>query len=99
MKRFVLILFILLFIGRDSFAQSSNQVVAFPSGTPVYACTSYSPISSCTSGGGGSNAYYTTTFTNTNLSSGVLTVNHNLGIKNVETDVYDNNGNWIVPDQ
>lgn len=42
---------------------------------------------------------YTDSFTNANLSSGLLTVNHNLNAQYVNVSVYDNNDNLILPDE
>lgn len=41
---------------------------------------------------------YRTTFTNSSLSSGILTVNHNLGQLAVHVTVYDNGNNLVIPD-
>ena len=41
---------------------------------------------------------YRTSFTNANLSAGVLTVTHNIGNQYVVVQVFDNNNNLIVPD-
>lgn len=38
-------------------------------------------------------------FVNADLSSGILTVTHNLGYKYVVVQVYDNNDNLILPDE
>jgi len=50
-------------------------------------------------GGVGSGNAYTTSFTNGDLSSGVLTVTHNLGSTYPVVEVYDNNGKVITPDE
>jgi hypothetical protein len=42
---------------------------------------------------------YTTTFDNDDLSSGVLTVTHNLGNTYCQTQVFDNNSKLIIPDE
>ena len=42
---------------------------------------------------------YTNSFTNASLSSGLLTVNHNLNAQYVNVSVYDNNDNLILPDE
>lgn len=44
-------------------------------------------------------AAYTTSFTNSDLSSGQLTVTHNLNTQFVLTVVYDNNNKQIIPDE
>jgi len=49
-------------------------------------------------GGGGGTTAYTTSFTNADLSSGVLTVTHSLSTQFVLTVVYDNNNKQIIPD-
>ena len=49
--------------------------------------------------GGSSNASYSATFTDASLSSaGVLTVTHSLGEKLVQVAIYDNNDEYVVPD-
>lgn len=57
------------------------------------------------SGGGGSgiitadpNLAYSTTFTNSNLASGILTVTHDLGTTNCTYNIQDNNSKAIIPD-
>jgi hypothetical protein len=42
---------------------------------------------------------YSTTFTNTSLVAGILTVTHNLNKSPVLVQVYNNSGNQILPDQ
>ena len=41
---------------------------------------------------------YTTSFTDGDLSSGILTVTHSLGRQYVGFFIYDNNGLWVQPD-
>jgi hypothetical protein len=48
-------------------------------------------------GGGGTTAYETS-FDNSDLSSGILTVTHNLGVQYVLVVIYDNNNKQILPD-
>jgi hypothetical protein len=50
-------------------------------------------------GGGGGASGYTTSFTPSDLVSGILTVTHNLATKYVVIQVYDNNDKMIVPDE
>jgi hypothetical protein len=42
---------------------------------------------------------FTGTFTNSNLTAGVLTITHNLNNQAPIIFVYDNNNRWIVPDE
>lgn len=42
---------------------------------------------------------YTTTFTNGDLSTGVLTVNHAMGRQYINISVYDNNDIQVTPDE
>lgn len=47
----------------------------------------------------GAASSYTRTFTNSDLSTGVLTVTHSLNQKVVVIQVYDNNDKMIIPDE
>ena len=47
---------------------------------------------------GGAATGYSRTFSSTDLTSGVLTVTHSLGIKLVMIQIYDNNYKMILPD-
>lgn len=42
---------------------------------------------------------YRLAFTSANLVSGILSVNHALGVKYVGTHIYDNNDKQIIPDE
>jgi len=47
----------------------------------------------------GVNDTYTTTFTNSSLSAGVLTVNHNLNFQYPTVSVFDNTNKQVIPDE
>lgn len=51
------------------------------------------------SGGGSATDSYSTSFTNGDLSAGVLTVTHNLGVKYVAVKIYNNEDKEILPDE
>jgi len=44
-------------------------------------------------------SFFRTTFTNANLSAGLLTVTHNLGQKYVQVEIYDNTDKKVLPDE
>jgi hypothetical protein len=83
-------------------AQSANLTLTLPT---AYAAVNGYVLSSTTAGilswvvqTGGGGLSYTTSFTNANLSSGILTVTHSLGRKYVVYKIYNNNDQEIIPD-
>jgi len=71
---------------------SNNQVAIYDSSTGKFTWADQT-------GEGGSGSSYTTPFTNASLSSGILTVTHNLGVTYPVVVIYDENENVIDPDE
>ncbi len=71
---------------------TNNQVAKYDSSTGKFTWTDQT-------GGGGSGSSYTTSFTNANLSSGILAVTHNLGVTYPVVIIYDENDNVIESDE
>ena len=83
---------------QTSIVATQTELGADPAGSYSTVVDRLDAIDTAISGGGSSVGSYTTDFDNGDLSSGVLTVTHNLSAQYVLCQVYDNSDQLVVPD-
>jgi hypothetical protein len=81
-----------------SLTRLSDGTSAFIAGTNISITTGSNGAVTIGTTGNISNSY-TLSFTNSSLTSGALTVNHNLVSKYLNVSVFDNNDRLIIPDE